>query len=340
MKKLLISILSLGVIASMIAGTISYLGDNENSIGNSLIVGIIDLEVNGENPLNHPIIFLEKIHPCKIYYQNVILHLKENSNPAKVWMHIFNVSDGSSCSGEEESGIVNIPRSDNSTVMYSYEANATCIKFEDAISQLGEDETIGLTDTFVVTFCDGNLPVSGEIKTGAGKVEFTINFVGEEIDIYYYDTITYKIRLINKSEDTFIFEVESIDKPGNTGMSHITFCLFHDNVCDKKLSEAIEMDISITNTSSGETFIILDFNEHKTIHDLECVYINLTTLDGIPEFTPCIDYILTISIHLNSSCCCKNKAISFDIEFYAEQKTGTGFSDVEISIGNLIARGG
>jgi len=324
----------------MIVGTISYFGDNENSIGNSFNVGIIDLEVNGENPLNHPVIFLEKIHPCKIYYQDVTLHLKENSNPAKVWIHIFNVSDGSGCNDEEEIGVVNVHRSDNSTVMYSYEANATCIKFEDAASQLGEDDTVGLTDTFVVTFCEGDLPVSGEIKTGAGKAEFTINFVGEEVDIYYYDTLTYKIRLINKTDSTFIFGVESIDKPGNTGMSHITFCLSYDNSCDKELDGAIEIDLSITNRSSGETFIILDFNEHKTIHDLECVYINLTTLDGIPEFMPCIDYILTFSIHLNSSCCCESKAVTFDIEFYAEQKTGAGFSDAEISIGNLITRGG
>jgi len=331
MKKTLISILSLSIIASMIVGTISYFGDNEDSTDNIFSAGIIDLEVNGENPLNHSVIVLEKIHPYKIYYQNISLHLEENSNSAKIWMHVFNISD--SCSGEY--GMVNVSRSDNSTVLYAYEANSTCIKFEESILPLGEDNTIGLTDTFVVTSCEGTLPISGEIKTGAGKVEFIINFIGEEINVYYYDVITYKIRLINESDGVFIFEVESIDKPGNTGMSHIIFCF---SCCNKDLSEAIEIALSITNTSSNETFTIIDFDEHKIIHNLECIYINLTTLEGIPEFMPCIEYILKISIHLNSICCCES--ITFDIEFYAEHKGGAGFSDVEISIGNLISREG
>jgi len=52
---------------------------------------------------------------------------------------------------------------------------------------------------------------------------------------------------------------------------------------------------------------------------------------------PCTEYILGFGIHLNSTCCCES--ITFDIEFYAEQGAGAGFSDSEISIGNLIARG-
>ncbi|RLF33035.1 MAG: hypothetical protein DRM98_02910 [Thermoplasmata archaeon] len=126
----------------------------------------------------------------------------------------------------EESGTIGISRSDGTTVIYSYEAKPTCVKFEDADPQLGEDETVGLTDTFIITFYGGALPVSGEIKSGAGTEYFTINSVGDIVDIYYYDTLTYKITLVSltNNENTFTFTVESINKPGNTALSHVDFC--------------------------------------------------------------------------------------------------------------------
>ncbi len=130
---------------------------------------------------------------------------------------------------DEQTGTVEIPRSDGTTPTYDYEAKPTCVKFEDGDPQLGEDETVGLTDTFVITFYGGALPINGEIKTGADApgpdgTPFTITYVGEEIGIYYYNTLTYKIRLVDICDSTFTFEVESIAKPGNTALSHIEFC--------------------------------------------------------------------------------------------------------------------
>ena len=126
----------------------------------------------------------------------------------------------------EESGTIEVYRSDGSTITYHYEAKPTCVKFEDASSQLGEDDTVGLTDTFIVTFYGGALPVTGEIKAGAGEQYFTINNVGDVIDIYYYDTLTYRVKLVSltHNENTFTFTVESVTKPGNTALSHVTFC--------------------------------------------------------------------------------------------------------------------
>ena len=130
---------------------------------------------------------------------------------------------------EEESGTVNIPRSDGTLVPYDYEVKPSCVKFEDADPQLGEDETTGLIDTFNITFYGGTLPINGHVKTGAGEVYFTINSIGEEIEIYYYDTLTYIVRLVDICGNTFSFEIESITKPGNTGLSHVEFCFTEGN---------------------------------------------------------------------------------------------------------------
>lgn len=126
----------------------------------------------------------------------------------------------------EESGWINISRSDGSIVLYHYEAKPTSVKFDDASSQLGEDDTVGLADTFIITFYGGALPVNGEIKTGAGKVNFTINNVGDVVDIYYYNTLTYRVTLtsLTNENNTFTFIVQSISKPGNTALSYVLFC--------------------------------------------------------------------------------------------------------------------
>jgi len=128
----------------------------------------------------------------------------------------------------EESGTIGVSRSDGTTVMYDYEAKPTCVKFENGNPQLGEDDpdTVGLIDTFIITFYGGALPISGEFKTGAGEVHFNINDVGELINISYYSTLTYTVTLVNITNDnnTFTFKVKSIAKLGNTAMSHIQFC--------------------------------------------------------------------------------------------------------------------
>jgi len=321
MKKLLSVVFVTSVLALAIEGTLSFFGDTEKSFGNYFTTGVVDLEVNGQNPLEGAVIAINDAEPCHVYYEKVTLHMTTESNPSLVKMRFFNLSNNSTPKGVvhkygelEKEGEANVTRSDGTNVSYEYEAKPVCIKFEDAEIQLGEDDTVGLTDKFVITFYNGTLPVNGEIKTGAGTIYFTINDVGDEIEIYYYGVLTYKVRLVSIEGFTFTFEVESIAKPGNTGLSHVAFCFSKGN--DPR--EDLEIDLSITNTSSGETFILLDFNEHKTLFDLQNEWINLTEMNKIPEFMPCIDYAINVSIHFDSSVC--GTEINFDIDFYAEQK--------------------
>lgn len=341
MKRLaIIAMITIGFISLMIVGTISYFNDREENFSR-IKTGVIDLEVNGQNPLNEAVIGINNAECCHIYYEDILLHLTSDSNPAKVKMRFFNLSYGSTAAGvvhecgeEEKSGEIDIARSDGTNVTYKYEAKSNCVKFEDAEFQLGEDNTTGLTDTFIITFYNGTLPVSGKIKTGAGDQYFTINSIGDEVEIYYYDTLTYKVRLVSVAGFTFTFEVESIAKHEGTALSHVTFC-FTCSQCDDCKCKDIEIDVSIINASTGERFVVIDLNEHKTLPELNDKWINLTTSDGIPEFMPCNNYILNISIHYNAC-----HSATFDIEFYAEQINGKGLYDSEISKNNFITGDG
>jgi hypothetical protein len=59
-----------------------------------------------------------------------------------------------------ETGTIDISRSDGSIVEYTYVADPTCVKFEEPEVPLGEDDTVGLTDTFIITFYGGGLPIT------------------------------------------------------------------------------------------------------------------------------------------------------------------------------------
>ncbi|HDN95953.1 MAG TPA: hypothetical protein ENG71_02690 [Thermoplasmatales archaeon] len=336
MKEILTFIVVISLLSFFLGGTFSFFDDREENCG-KISAGVIDLEINNQNPLNGAIM-LKNVSSSHVYYANVTLHLTKDSNPSIIKMRFLNVSNGN-CSSKgivhvygqsEEEGIINITRSDNSTVKYKYEAKETCIKFGDADIQLGEDETVGLKDTFVITFYGGGLPIYGKIKTGVDDgTSFVINSM-QTIGIYYYGILTYNISLVSVSGSIFVFEVESVEKQQRTALSHITFC-FSPASYDCEYSECVEIGISIMNSSGGE-FVLLDLSEHKTLCELEGEWINLTAQF---TFSPCIIYILGLSFYINYSCDFGNA--TFDIEFVAQQKNCRGFSDFELSKNNFIS---
>ncbi len=336
MKEILTFIVVISLLSFFLGGTFSFFDDREENCG-KISAGVIDLEINNQNPLNGAIM-LKNVSSSHVYYANVTLHLTKDSNPSIIKMRFLNVSNGN-CSSKgivhvygqsEEEGIINITRSDNSTIKYKYEAKETCIKFGDADIQLGEDETVGLKDTFVITFYGGGLPIYGKIKTGVDDgTSFVINSM-QTIGIYYYGILTYNISLVSVSGSIFVFEVESVEKQQRTALSHITFC-FSPASYDCEYSECVEIGISIMNSSGGE-FVLLDLSEHKTLCELEGEWINLTAQF---TFSPCIIYILSLSFYINYSCDFGNA--TFDIEFVAQQKNCRGFSDFELSKNNFIS---
>ena len=92
MNKILSSILAIGVVAALMGvGTFAYFSDTETSTGNTISTGIIDLEVDGQNPWSAS--FQEEIKPGRTFEKNFTLHMTEDSNPAKAWFRITDVED-------------------------------------------------------------------------------------------------------------------------------------------------------------------------------------------------------------------------------------------------------
>jgi len=96
-NKILSSILVIGVVAALMGvGTFAYFSDIETSTGNTISTGIIDLEVDGQNPWSAS--FQEEIKPGRTFEKDFTLHMTEDSNPAKAWFRITDVVDsGGSC---------------------------------------------------------------------------------------------------------------------------------------------------------------------------------------------------------------------------------------------------
>ncbi|MCD6447926.1 MAG: hypothetical protein J7L58_02625 [Thermoplasmata archaeon] len=105
--------------------------------------------------------------------------------------------------------------------------------------------------------------------------------------------------------------------------------------CSDEISRHIEIGMSIKEVGSGNVYVVLDINEHKTLWDLQDIWLNLTN----EKFKPREKYILNVSIYPNLFSSCKGKEVAFDIWLIAEQEKD-GFSDMEISCGNKICIGG
>ena len=92
MNKIFMSVMTIGIAISFLgAGTFSYFTDMETSVGNTFASGVIDLVVDGENPLVGPQITLEDMKPCDWDYKKIILSRTAESNEGRVWFHFNNV---------------------------------------------------------------------------------------------------------------------------------------------------------------------------------------------------------------------------------------------------------
>jgi len=103
MRKILISILIVGIITALLGlGTIAYFSDSETTSA-TVTAGVINLEVNG-NATWSETYQLDDIKPCRVKYINLTLHLEEGTNPARIWFRIKNVTDdgGEFSDAEEE----------------------------------------------------------------------------------------------------------------------------------------------------------------------------------------------------------------------------------------------
>lgn len=101
MKKILISLSVIGVVAAIVIGaTTAYFSDTETSEGNTLTAGTLDLSVNDENPLEGPVVTIEDLKPSQVHYSEPIT-LVIHDNPGYLWKHIK--------VGVEDTGIVTEP---------------------------------------------------------------------------------------------------------------------------------------------------------------------------------------------------------------------------------------
>jgi len=107
--KILVSLLVIGLTAIAIGGgmTGAFFSDTETSTGNFVRAGMIDLTVNGKNPLDSQVV---TIHDMKPGYNIIITkNLTVTDNPSNVWMQITDVvgSQGNDSEPEckEENGV-------------------------------------------------------------------------------------------------------------------------------------------------------------------------------------------------------------------------------------------
>ena len=91
MRKILGSIITIGVIAALMGvGTFAYFSDTE-SADFTINTGVIDLEVDGENPWCES--FTIHLKPSWDWERDFILHMTAESNPAKVCFRIKDLQD-------------------------------------------------------------------------------------------------------------------------------------------------------------------------------------------------------------------------------------------------------
>jgi len=274
-KKTLMSIMVIGITVSMIAGTMPFLSDTENSSGNSFSAGILDLEVNNQNPLDSPVITMSHVEFCcyPVYYENIILHMTGNSNPAKVKMHIFNVVNHSGYMGCSPGFWKNHP--------YKWVKYPT----EDTIGSVFElpselEELSSKTLIEALDFHGG--------KKLADKAKILLKHAVAGVLNAVHPDINYPLPesdVINQVNDA----LASLDKDAMDNLKN-TLDYYNNLGCsfcgsNNDLSEHIEIDLKLINTSSGEEFVIISPDEHKTLAELECHWINITGNNGY-----CNDY--------------------------------------------------
>ncbi len=88
-KKILMSVFIIGLLAFGLGyGTYSYFSDTEKSTGNVFTAGIIDIEVDGQNPWVKTYSgLLSDVKPCEKRWVNFTIE-NVGGNPVHVWKHI------------------------------------------------------------------------------------------------------------------------------------------------------------------------------------------------------------------------------------------------------------
>ena len=100
MRKILGSIITIGIVAALMGvGTFAYFSDTE-SADFTINTGVIDLEVDGENPWCES--FTIHLKPSWDWERDFILHMTAESNPAKVWFKIADIVDRNTTETEPE----------------------------------------------------------------------------------------------------------------------------------------------------------------------------------------------------------------------------------------------
>jgi len=316
MKSYLVSGLLAVVLitATVEIGTFAFFSDSEKSINNIIYAGIIDLKVNGKNPLYGPLIDIKDLKPCRYKYQNITLKLVRNSNPARVWIHFFNLTDHGGYEG----------------LTPGFWKNHL-----DKWVEYSPDQTIG--ETFSIPSELSNLSsktlLQGLEFGGGPTVEDAAKILLRHAIAALlnaaHPNITYSLSeneiltqvnnaLSSLDRDKMLSLKDILDEYNNLGGN-----INNGDGCN--LSEHIEIALKIINTSSGEEFIIISKNEHKTLAEIECQWINLTNDTGLKHLAPNVTYILNVTIYLQDvDEDYKGCFVNFDIEFYVEQLGGPG----------------
>lgn len=141
MKKILFSLLAVGTVAAAVAGvTGAYFTDTEQSTGNTLTAGTIDISVDDQNPWSREGGYqLSDMKPGQVDYTNFTI-ANTGSNPANVYKSVNGVQT-------EENGI-NEPECD------AYEGSwdgANCAEYGEGVNDLENavyyDLSVELKDT-------------------------------------------------------------------------------------------------------------------------------------------------------------------------------------------------
>ena len=303
MNKILISSWIKICIALLLvgAGTYAFFNDSEKSINNVITTGIIDLEVNGENPLVGSIITINDLKPCNWYYKNITLHLTGDSNPAKAWMHIFNVTDfcnkSTICVSPDATAWVDSGKPNeehcNENKLHirvkksccGTELRRTYLYFNSISPSNGDPIKLRINAEF-------KNPKGSGVTIGVYKTSWDgscINWnnapaIGDLIDTQYVNSDGYVYFNITSAvtggELSLALKMVNESLSNCQNEKHVDFtepCITQ-YINKPGISNHIEIDLKLTNTSNNKTFIIIDENQHKTLRDLECHWINLTDL--------------------------------------------------------------
>lgn len=103
MKKVLISLAAIGIVAAIAVGaTVAYFSDTETSTGNTFTAGTIDISVDGQNPWTATsTLSVVDMKPSQHEYTEYVIK-NVGSNPANVFKKVSNFSEGDGIISEPE----------------------------------------------------------------------------------------------------------------------------------------------------------------------------------------------------------------------------------------------